>query len=305
MAALPTIEMRTFPVRNALVVGADPAIDMQLRNILGADAWLIQQAADNAAALTLAQRKGFDLILTSAKTSGKEDVELLRKIRRIRPHTRLIILADESTPADVITSMRERAFSYFSMPFSSEALAVMIRHAIEEPCWDDGIEVISATPEWIRLRVRCDFKTAERVLQFFDEIAELPNPERTDVGTAFREMLTNAIEHGGGLDPNRQVEIAYLRARHMVTCLITDPGEGFAMDNIPHAAVANPDDDPVRHVEYRESLGMRPGGFGLMLARHLVDELVYGEKGNEVLLIKYLGDEPRPPIKDQPPARLP
>ena len=305
MGALPTIEMRPFPVRNALVVGADPAIDAQLRSILGAEAWVIRQAVDNAAALALAQRRAFDLILTSTKTSGKEDVELLRKIRRIRPHTRLIILADESTPADVITSMRERAFSYFSMPFSPEMLAVMIRHAIEEPCWDDGIDVISATPEWIRLRARCDFKTAERVLQFFDEIAELPNPERTDVGTAFREMLTNAIEHGGELDPNQQVEIAYLRARHMVTCLITDPGKGFAMDEIPHAAVANPDDDPVRHVEYRESLGMRPGGFGVMLAKHLVDELVYGEKGNEVLLIKYLDHEPRPPMKDQPPARLP
>ncbi len=294
MGALPTIEMRPFPVRNALLVGGDPEIDAQLRSILGAESWAIQQAADNAAAFDLAQRKAFDLILTSAKTTGKEDIELLRKIRRIRPHTRLIILADESTPAGVITSMRERAFSYFSVPFSSDALAVMIQHAIDEPCWDDGIDVISATPEWIRLRARCDFKTAERVLQFFDEIAELPNPERTDVGTAFREMLTNAIEHGGSLDPNQQVEIAYLRARHMVTCLITDPGEGFAMDNIPHAAVANPDDDPVRHVEYRDSLGMRPGGFGVLLAKHLVDELVYGEKGNEVLLIKYLGDEPPP-----------
>jgi len=291
MAALPTIEMRPYPVRTALIVGGDPKIDAQLRSILGTKAWAIQQAADNATALALTQRKTFDLILTSAKTSGKEDVELLRKIRRIHPHTRLIILADESTPADVITSMRERAFSYFSLPFSSEALALMIQHAVDEPCWDDGIDVISATPEWIRLRARCDFKTAERVLQFFDEIAELPNPERTDVGTAFREMLTNAIEHGGGLDPNQQVEIAYLRARHMVTCLITDPGEGFAMDKIPHAAVANPDDDPVRHVEYRESLGMRPGGFGVLLAQHLVDELVYGEKGNEVTLIKYLGDD--------------
>jgi len=33
---------------------------------------------------------------------------------------------------------------------------------------------------------------------------------------------------------------------------------------------------------------LRPGGFGVMMARQLVDELVYGEKGNEVLLVKYL-----------------
>jgi len=204
-------------------------------------------------------------------------------------------LADESTPGDVITSMRERAFSYFSTPFSPSALAVLIQHAIEEPCWDDGIDVVSATPEWIRLRARCDHRTAERVLQFFDEIAELPDPERTAVGTAFREMLTNAIEHGGRLDPHQQVKISYVRARHMVTCYISDPGEGFTLDEIPHAAIANPADDPVRHVEIRDAQGMRPGGFGVLLARQLVDELVYSEVGNEVQLIKYLDLETRPP----------
>jgi anti-sigma regulatory factor (Ser/Thr protein kinase)/CheY-like chemotaxis protein len=297
MSALPnTIQMRPFPVRNALMVGGDPQIEARLRNILGPGEWAIQRTTDNATALNLAQWKKFDLILTSEKTTGKEDIELLRKIRRIHPHTRLIILADESTPADVITSMREHAFSYFSRPFSLDALALMIQHAIEEPCWDDGIDVVSATPEWIRIRARCDFKTADRVLQFFDEIAELPSAERSAVGTAFREMLMNAIEHGGRLDPNQQVEISYVRARHMVTCRISDPGEGFTLDEIPHAAISNPEDDLLRHVEYREARGMRPGGFGVLLAQKLVDELVYNEQGNEVLLIKYLDLEPRPPV---------
>jgi anti-sigma regulatory factor (Ser/Thr protein kinase)/CheY-like chemotaxis protein len=293
MNALSNIAMRPFPVRNALIVGGDSQLEERLRDILEPGTWAIQRTTDNAAALTLAQRKGFDLILTSEKTSGREDIELLRKIRSIRPHTRLIILADESTPADVITSMRERAFSYFSKPFSLDALAVMVQHAIAEPCWDDGIDVVSATPEWIRIRARCDMKTADRVLQFFDEVAELPEPERSEVGMAFREMLTNAIEHGGQLDPSQQVEISYLRARHMVTCLIRDPGEGFTLDEIPHAAIANPEDDLLRHIAYREACGMRPGGFGVLLAQRFVDQLVYNEHGNEVLLIKYLDLAPR------------
>jgi anti-sigma regulatory factor (Ser/Thr protein kinase) len=33
---------------------------------------------------------------------------------------------------------------------------------------------------------------------------------------------------------------------------------------------------------------MRPGGFGLLMARKLVDELIYNEQGNEVVLVKYL-----------------
>jgi len=293
MSALPNIESRPVPVRVALLVGRDSLIEEQLRDILEPGVWALQRATDNAVALVMARDKNFDLVLTSEKTSGREDVELLRKLRRIRPHTRLIILAEESTPTDVIASMREHAFSYFSKPFSAGALAVMIRHAMEEPCWDDGIDVVSATSEWIRIYARCDLKTADRVLQFFDEIAELPNPEKSAVGMAFREMLTNAIEHGGRLDPNQQVEISYLRARHMVTCRISDPGEGFTLDEIPHAAIANPEDDPLHHIEYRNALGMRPGGFGVLLTQRLIDELVYNQQGNEVTLIKYLDLEPR------------
>jgi anti-sigma regulatory factor (Ser/Thr protein kinase)/CheY-like chemotaxis protein len=289
MSALAKIGARPFAVATVLVVGNDPEVEALLLRILDPGSWAIQRVADNAAAFLLAQKKGFDLILTSQKTSGREDIELLRKIRGVRPHTRLIILTDESTPSDVIASMRERAFSYFSKPFSMNALAAMIRMAVEEPCWDDGIDVLSATPEWIRILVRCDMKTADRVVQFMDEIAELPNPERHQVGMAFREMLMNAIEHGGKFDPTQNIEIGYVRARHMVTCRITDPGDGFSLDEIPHAAVANPTDDPVRHIDYRQTHGMRPGGFGVLMAQKLVDELIYSQDGNDVLLVKYIG----------------
>ena len=281
-------------VKNLLLVDADPAIENSLSGVLEPGLWAIHHAPDNLMALVLAAQKSFDLILTSAETSGKEDVELLRRIRRARPHTRLIILAGESTPRDVITAMRERAFSYFSKPFSLDALKDMIRIATEDPCWDDGIEIVSATPEWIRLQARCEVKTADRLVQFLHEIAELPDTERQEVGTAFREMLLNAIEHGGGLDPNNYVEIDYIRARHMITCRIKDPGPGFSLDDVPHAAIANPADDPIRHLTIREEKGLRPGGFGVLLVRQLVDEVIYGQHGNEVLLIKYL--RPTQPI---------
>jgi len=281
-------ELKPFAVKSVLLVDADDQVHSLLSTVFKPGEWAIQHAPDNATALAMARVKAFDLILTSEKTSGREDIGLLRTIRTVRPHTRLIILTNESAPADVIDAMRQRAFSYFSAPFSMDVLADMIQKAVEGPCWDDGIEIISATPEWIRLLARCDRKTAERVLQFFNEIADLPEPERGAVGMAFREMLLNAIEHGGGLDPTKNVEIAYVRARHMVTCQINDPGPGFTLDEIPHAAIANPAEDPVRHVGYREAQGMRPGGFGVLLAQKLVDQLIYGQDGNEVLLVKYL-----------------
>jgi DNA-binding response OmpR family regulator len=280
--------LRPLVVKDVLVVDADPEIRVLLSSILKPEVCAIHYVPDNKVALNWARAKAFDLIVTGERTSGRQDIELLGKIRLARPHTRLIILTTESTPADVIAAMHKHAFSYFSKPFSMEALAEMIRSAVEEPRWDDGIEVVSATPDWIRLMARCDLKTADRLVQFLNEMADLPAPEKNQVATAFREMLLNAIEHGAGLDPTKDVDIEYVRARRMVTCRITDPGPGFTLDEIPHAAIANPADDPIRHIAVREARGMRPGGFGVLMAQQLVDQVIYGQDGNEVMLVKYL-----------------
>jgi len=281
-------QTEAFLLKSALIVDADPQVSSAICSVLGPEEWNIVHAPDNRSVLKLVEDKSFDLIVTGTESSGKEDIDLLREIRRVRPHVRLIILTDESTPADVITAIRERAFSYFSKPFSTASFAEIVRCATTEPPWDDGIELVSATPEWISIIARCDRKTADRLVQFFHEMSDLPHPEREDVATAFREMLLNAIEHGGNFDPSQYVEVAYVRTRRSVICRIKDPGQGFSLEEIHHAAVNNPSYDPIRHALFREAQGLRPGGYGLVLTKHFVDELVYNEKGNEVLLIKYV-----------------
>lgn len=280
--------MKPFAVRDALVVDSDSDLNNLLVEILKPRIWALHHVPTNQAALQAAKVKGFELIITSENTSGREDIELLRKIRAVRPHIRLIILTNESTRADVLASMREHAFGFFTKPYSLEQLGNMIHLATEAPCWDDGIELESATPDWIRLQVRCEVRTADRLLQFMKEMSELPEAEREQVGLAFREILLNAMEHGGGLDPEKYVEVEYVRARRMISCRVSDPGPGFALDEIAHAAVANPDGDPIRHIAVRDQMGLRPGGFGILLAREMVDQIIYGQDGNEVLLIKYL-----------------
>jgi anti-sigma regulatory factor (Ser/Thr protein kinase) len=200
----------------------------------------------------------------------------------------LIILTDEFTPGDVLNSIRERAFSYFARPFSTEELAEIVRTAMTTPFWDDGIEILSATANWLRLAVRCDLATVDRLIQFYREASDLPENETEQVATAFREMLLNAIEHGGKFDASQHVEVAYVRTRHMVLCRVKDPGTGFSLDELKHSALANPPDEPFRHIAEREAQGIRPGGFGILMAKELVDDLLYNEQGNEVLLIKYL-----------------
>lgn len=98
----------------------------------------------------------------------------------------------------------------------------------------------------------------------------------------------NAMEHGAAFNPEQVVEVTAVRTQRSLVFYVRDPGSGFRPESLSHAAIANPSDDPVAHILRRQEEGMRAGGYGLLVAKGTVDELLYSEIGNEVLLIKYL-----------------
>ena len=116
-------------------------------------------------------------------------------------------------------------------------------------------------------------------------MSDLPDAKKKDVATAFRAMHSQCHR---AFDPNQYVDVAYVRTRKMVLCGIKDPGQGFSSGEIHHAAINNPSYGPIRHTLFREGQGMRPGGYGLLMTKRPADELVYSEKGSEVLLVKYV-----------------
>src|SRR5947209_10427827 len=125
----------------SILVVADIDLNEMLFDHLLRQEWTVEYASSNHEACSLCSRKPFDLIITAEGTSAVEDIGLLRRIRKVRPHTHMIILTHESTTQDVILALRDGAFSYFSPPYTFESLRQMIHLAMEEPCWDDGIEV--------------------------------------------------------------------------------------------------------------------------------------------------------------------
>ena len=184
-------------------------------------------------------------------------------------------------------ALKEHAFSYFTKPFSDEEIRAMVERALAAPDWDDGIEVLSDKPDWISVRASCRRLTADRLLKFVDELSsDLSEDDSKSTGAAFREILMNAIEHGAQFDAAKRVEITRVRTAGLLMYLVSDPGPGFDYANLPHAAVSSPD-DPVRHVGFRDAHGMRAGGFGLLVAGGMVDELVHNSTGNQAVLIKY------------------
>lgn len=272
-----------------LIVDDDPDIHHLLAAALKHEDYRIEDRYDGLAALSFLETQSCDLVITDVRMPGLNGLELLRRIHELRPGTKVLVMTAESTPAAVISSLRDQALGYFSKPFSLDAVAEMVARALRTPAPQGDMVVLSAVPHWIALQLRCQLEIADRLVPFLRELAtDLSVPEREDVGTAFRELLMNAIEHGGGSDPNKTVRVDYVRTAQSIIYKVLDPGQGFSLQHLPHAAVSNQPDAPYQHCAVRDRLGLRPGGFGILLTRHLADELIYNEKGNEVLLIKHI-----------------
>ena len=279
--------------RRALLIESPAPSNSQLADLFDPALWAVSYAKDNESAIHMAEAEAFDLILTNAATSCAEDAVVLQRLRGVRPHTRVIILTEESMPGDVLKAIRNHAFSYFSLPIAHPDLRKLIEQALKEPVWDDGIELIQGSPEYVVLAVRCDLATLERLLHFTRESLPLPTVECEEVAFAFREVMLNAMEHGGHFDPREFVEVCYLRSKRMVMCRVKDPGEGFSMQEIRDAETAEPLENYAQRAKMQawETMMMPPRGLGVLMARKFLDDLIFNEKGNEAFLVKYL----RPP----------
>ena len=271
-----------------LMIAPDEALLKALRASPLLEGHAIEAAGSETDALRQLRRRAFDVLVTAPDTNLAEDAAILEEVRLVRPGVKVVLLAPRTTPELVIGALRKRVFACFSAPFDTSEIADMLSRALEANDWKNGIEVLSATPDWMHVRVNCRLLSAERLVNFLTELrSDVPEAPRDDFMFAFREVLMNAMEHGGGFDPDQVVEVTAVRTARTMVFYLRDPGPGFDIAALPHAAVTRPD-DPLAVAELRETEGLRPGGFGLLLARQIVDEMIYSERRNEVILIKHL-----------------
>ena len=272
-----------------LIIGEQTKVSREIGDILSAADFPIEYSAGGADTLQRLRMRSFGVVVTNPDSVVDEDLALLEEMRTIRPGVKCIVLACKSTPAQVIAALRARVFACFTHPFDPDEIAGLARRAASDSQWRDDIQVLSARPGWVSVRMNCRLLTAERLLTFVKELtAQLPEDAREDMIQALREILLNAMEHGAAFNPEQVVEVTGVRTARSLVFYVRDPGAGFRRESLTHAAAGDPSHDPAAHVVEREQEGMRPGGYGLLLAGGTVDELIHSEIGNEVLLIKYL-----------------
>jgi CheY-like chemotaxis protein len=218
-------------------------------------------------------------------------LEVLKQIRNTKNRPKVIVMTSDDAPETLLSAIREEAYQYVSKPVEPRALISLVRETLEKKADVAPIEVVSATPTWVELLVSCSLAEAERIENFMAHLKTgLSEEVQRAVGQAFHELLLNAVEWGGKLDASRKVRISYLRAKRMLMYRIADPGPGFKFSELEHAAISHAPDSPTMHDEFRQKKGLRPGGFGLLMTKASVDELLYNEAQNEVVFVKYLDE---------------
>lgn len=242
------------------------------------------QVFDGSAVIDAVEKHDPDLILLDVMLPDVDGYEVCARLKRQRATNLIpiIMVTALQTENNRVHGVRVGANEYLTKPFTPAQLFEVMDQAFS---WRDEHKNRGTAGE-IHFDVRSE---TDYLAELNDLLTDLyihtPLTERQvkDLKQAVMEMGSNAIEWGHRKDAELTLRITYRIEPDNVTLIIRDQGPGFDPRDVPHAAQA---DDPIAHLDVRNDLGIREGGFGIMLARGLVDEFRYNDKGNEVTLVK-------------------
>lgn len=268
----------------ALIVEDDPDQAELLARTLAHHGFEIEFCRTGHEGIAAAQTLGPRLVFLDLMLPDTTGFDVCRDLRSERATMLIPIIMITALGDDLhrIDGYRVGANAYVAKPYGPADLD----HAIEQvEIWRERMARGSIAGE-IHVELNSELPFLQEVNDFLLNL-KLSQPMTSEqlfgLRQALMEMGQNAIEWGNQHRSEALVTITYRIHPDYVEIVIRDQGAGFDPTNLEHAAS---DDDPIAHMDVREKLGLREGGFGLMISRGLVDELRHNEVGNEVTLIK-------------------
>jgi DNA-binding response OmpR family regulator len=241
-------------------------------------------AEDGEAGLRLAREQHPDVMLLDLMLPDINGFDVCRRLRT-DPGTRLIPVVMLTALNDVqhrVHGFRVGANAYVTKPYDIDELFEAIGAA---QAWRASMEQRSLQGE-IHVELNSEINLLKDLNDFLMVVCQstpLQQDQVIQIRQAVMEMAHNAIEWGNLHQSDRLVNITYRIHDDRLEIVVQDQGPGFDRSQLPHAALP---DDPFSHLDVREKLGLRAGGFGLLICQGMVDEMSYNDAGNEVTLIK-------------------
>jgi len=124
-----------------LVVDDEPNLQELLRIVLEGEGYSVHQAFTYRDASALLAHQDFDLVVCDIVLPDGNGLDLLRTHLASKPDLRFAMITAHSTPAHMLTSLREGAVEYLSKPFDVEELKMVVAKQMLGP------RVILADPD--------------------------------------------------------------------------------------------------------------------------------------------------------------
>ena len=270
--------------RTVLIVDDERDTNDLLAGLVQARDFRAIQHYSGSSVVDLVREHQPDLVLLDLTLPETDGFVLCEQLKRNRDTNLIpiILMAPQQDGWRKISGVRVGANGSLVKPFTPEQLFEAVDKAV---AWRDEHQKYGTMGE-IKFDVRSEITYLQQTNDLLSDLfahTSLTERQIKDMKQVIMEMGGNAIEWGHRKNAELSLQITYRIDPEKVTLIIRDQGPGFNPGQIPHAANV---EDPIGHMDIRNELGIREGGFGIMLARGLVDEFRYNDVGNEVTLIK-------------------
>jgi len=225
----------------------------------------------------------YDLAICETDLEDGSGFELLAKTDQLGRETRFVMMTSGHKLAYVLRALNLGAYDYIRKPVSENDLRRAVQSSLADKEITEKVDIQLGEAGWVELQMPSSENTMHRLDKFFRLMyeEEVPNEVLEDIGLCFREVVKNAIEWGHRFDIKKRVKISHMLFQNEFVLKIEDDGEGYDMSTI----LTGPD-DLVQMEEERESEGKRPGGLGMTMVKQLMDQVIYNQKGNMIVLSK-------------------
>ena len=113
-----------------LVADDEKGIREFLEITLKKEGYEVSLASNGAEAISLCEKKKFDIILADIKMPQGDGYTILRKVKKLHPDTIVIMITAYGSLESAIEAMKEGAFDYISKPFDVNDVKVLIQSAL-------------------------------------------------------------------------------------------------------------------------------------------------------------------------------
>lgn len=183
-------------VPSVLIIDDEAGIRDSLETLLTLEGFQVEMAPEGSAGLDLLARNEYDILLLDLSLPGESGIDLLPRIKSLRPDMPVIMITAYGTVGNVVDALRAGAENFVQKPWDNEKLLADIRTAIARHKSEAEVEQLRRT-----LKQRYNFENivgkSDAIHRLLDLIAQVA-PSRSTVlvqgesGTG-KELVAKAI----------------------------------------------------------------------------------------------------------------